>query len=186
MDKYGRKIFLLVGTSIMFVALLTLSTSLIIDGEHHNDVDNDSSGISLAGIIAVLSVLFFVFGFAIGLGAVIWVMMSELMGNRTRGKAVSIFLSINWASNFVIGMTSLVLVDAFGNVETDMDDDEINDARRSGVAYLYYLFAGITFFSVTVIYYFIPETKGKKPEDFVDFDTTAIDAPLLSKSTGDV
>jgi SP family facilitated glucose transporter-like MFS transporter 8 len=186
MDKYGRKIFLLVGTSIMFVALLTLSTSLIIDGEHHNDVDNDSSGISLAGIIAVLSVLFFVFGFAIGLGAVIWVMMSELMGNRTRGKAVSIFLSINWASNFVIGMTSLVLVDAFGNVETDMDDDEINDARRSGVAYLYYLFAGITFFSVIVIYYFIPETKGKKPEDFVDFDTTAIDAPLLSKSTGDV
>lgn len=185
MDKYGRKIFLLVGTSIMFVALLTLSTSLIIDGQHHNDVDNDNSGISLAGIIAVLSVLFFVFGFAIGLGAVIWVMMSELMRNRTRGKAVSIFLSINWASNFVIGMTSLVLVDAFGDVESNMDDDELNDARRNGVAYLYYLFAGITFLSVLVTYHFVPETKGKKPEDFMDVDPTAIDAPLLFKNSGE-
>lgn len=55
------------------------------------------------GAIAVIAVLLFVFGFAIGLGAVVWVVMSELMPTRLRTKAFSLFVSINWGFNLLIG-----------------------------------------------------------------------------------
>lgn len=63
-DSMGRKTLLLSGTYIMFGALMVLSMVLWI---------GDSIGESIQGIIAVLAVLVFVFGFAIGLGAVAWV-----------------------------------------------------------------------------------------------------------------
>ncbi|RLN27229.1 hypothetical protein BBJ28_00018940 [Nothophytophthora sp. Chile5] len=61
-DSYGRRPLLLLGTTIMVVALVVLSWSLL--------YLNDS--LETQGVVAVLSVLAFVGGFAVGLGAVVW------------------------------------------------------------------------------------------------------------------
>jgi SP family arabinose:H+ symporter-like MFS transporter len=177
MDKYGRKIFLIIGTSIMCVSLIVLSTSLLTTT---TESSASSTGTTVGGIIAVISVLFYIFGFAIGLGAVVWVMLSELMQVRTRSKAISLFLSVNWASNFTIGMTSLIAIDLLGGIHAGMTDDEELHARTHGVAYLYYIFAALSGLAVVYMYICVPETKGKKPEDFLE--ESDVKSPLLQQT----
>ena len=47
-----------------------------------------------------------------------------------------------------------------------MDDEESEDAEREGVAYLYIVFTVMCIVSTIFIYFVVPETKGKTPEDF--------------------
>jgi sugar porter (SP) family MFS transporter len=155
-DIYGRKILLFSGTCIMFVSLVILSAALLSD---------DSSN---TGLFAVMAVLLYVFGFAIGLGAVVWVMMSELIPTRSRSKAVSLFLTINWVGNFCIGLFSLEAINGLGGVTDDMSDDATADAEKQGVGYLYIIFAATSCMACFYIWFQVPETKGKNPEDFQD------------------
>ena len=116
---------------------------------------------SIQGVIAVLATLWYVFGFAVGLGSVAWVVMSEICPIRIRTKAFSLFVSINWMCNLVIGLLTLSAIDGLGGVDYhNMDDDEIANAQKNGVAYLYFLFAGICFFSLIFVRAKVPETKG--------------------------
>lgn len=94
-DVYGRKTLILTGSCIMFGALMLLSMVLWFGNE---------LGGSTQGGIAVLGVLIFVFGFAVGLGAACWVIFSELVPTRLRTKAFGVFMSVNFAFNIVIGM----------------------------------------------------------------------------------
>ena len=59
MDKTGRRTLLLRGTSIMASALLVLSTVLLFANGNE----------TAQGVVAILAVLVFVFGYAVGLGA---------------------------------------------------------------------------------------------------------------------
>jgi sugar porter (SP) family MFS transporter len=156
-DVMGRKQLLLRGTNLMTCALLVLSITLL--------AANNSQ--TLQGYIAVFAVLFFVIGFAIGLGAVSWVVMSEIMSTRLRTKAFGLFVSINWGFNLVIGLTTLPAIDFLGGTKSDMDDDETSDARKEGVAYLYIILACVCFCATLFMIFFVPETKGKSPEDFM-------------------
>ncbi|CAM9313976.1 unnamed protein product, partial [Ectocarpus fasciculatus] len=155
-DILGRKTLLQVGTQIMTAALLLLSVILL--------TANDN--VPVQGAIAVVAVLIFVFGFAIGLGAVSWVVMAEIMSTRLRSKAFGLFVSINWGFNLIIGMLTLSAIEGLGGTTSDMDDDEQDDANKRGVAYLYFIIAGICFASVLFIMKYIPETRGKTPESF--------------------
>jgi len=62
-------------------------------------------------------VLTFMIGFAMGLGAVVWVLMSEIMPTKLRAKAMSLFLSINWFFNFLIGFLTLTAINNLGDVK---------------------------------------------------------------------
>eukprot|EP00981_Chlorochromonas_danica_P016011 scaffold15201_cov378-Ochromonas_danica.AAC.1 len=46
-----------------------------------------------------------------------------------------------------------------------MDDDEEADAQKKGVAYLYFIFAGITAVTLVFVVTYVPETKGMNPEE---------------------
>ncbi len=90
--------------------------------------------------------------------------MSEIMPNRLRMKAVSLFLSVNWGFNLVIGLLTLTAIDGLGGVKSSMDDDETAAAEKNGVAYLYFVFAGFTALCLVFIHIYVPETKGTKIE----------------------
>jgi len=169
-DIYGRKILLFCGTCTMCVALVILSASLL------SSSDSNSSG-----LVAVFAVLLYVFGFAIGLGAVVWVMMSELIPTRSRSKAVSLFLTINWVGNFCIGLFSLEAINALGGVGANMSDDAVQNAEKEGVGYLYIIFAATSCLACFYIWFQVPETKGKRPEDF----QTDAQRGLLDGAEGD-
>eukprot|EP00604_Paraphysomonas_vestita_P001944 CAMPEP_0174821704 /NCGR_PEP_ID=MMETSP1107-20130205/9207_1 /TAXON_ID=36770 /ORGANISM="Paraphysomonas vestita, Strain GFlagA" /LENGTH=521 /DNA_ID=CAMNT_0016039023 /DNA_START=23 /DNA_END=1588 /DNA_ORIENTATION=+ len=174
-DISGRKTLLLRGINLMTVSLLILSITLL--------VANDAQ--KLQGFIAVFAVLFFVIGFAIGLGAVSWVIMSEIMSTRLRTKAFGLFVSVNWGFNLVIGLTTLPAIDFLGGTKSSMDDDETSDARKEGVAYMYIILAGICFLATLFIVFFVPETKGKSPEDFMT-DVSVYKGEKVRRHEGDM
>jgi MFS family permease len=94
------------------------------------------------GALAVVAVLIYVIGFAVGLGAVCWVIMTEVIPDRLRVKAISIFLNVSWACNLVISMVTLPAIDLLGGVKAGMDDEETSDAEKKGVSFLYFIFLG--------------------------------------------
>jgi hypothetical protein len=156
-DLMGRKQLLEVGMVLMTSSLLVLALVLLTSAFSER----------LQGLLAVVAVLVYVVGFAIGIGAVMWVMMCELMDQRVRSKAFGLFISINWGINLVIGLLTLSAIDALGGLHSDMDDDEESEAEKRGVAYLFVVFGGICFLSQIFIRFYVPETKGKSPNDFI-------------------
>jgi MFS family permease len=161
-DKVGRKVLLNTGTCIMFVSLSVLAVVLLCP------IDD-----KLQGWLAVLAILLYIVGFAIGLGAVVWVVMSEVMPTRVRSKAMSLFLNINWASNLVVGALTLTAIDSLGGAKDSMDDDAKGNAEKKGVAYIYIIFAAVCLVTLVFMAFYVPETKGTKPEE--------VKKPLLSK-----
>jgi hypothetical protein len=95
---------------------------------------------------------------------VTWTVMSEIMPTRLRMKAVSLFLSVNWGANLVIGLLTLTAIDGLGGVKKSMDDDEVASAEKNGVAYLYFIFAAFTVMCLLFMHACVPETKGTTPE----------------------
>eukprot|EP01039_Chlorochromonas_danica_P000134 gene132-142_t len=165
-DHSGRRILLLRGSYVMLGALALLSTVLLCSIQD-----------AAQGAIAVVAVLIYVFGYAIGLGAVVWVILSEIMPTRLRMKAVSLFLSINWAANLAISMLTLTAIDGLGGVHSGMDDDAEGQAQKKGVAILYIIFAAFTVAAIVFIHMLVPETKGKSPEEL---GQVSVKTPLLT------
>ena len=152
---------------VRLVSLIALSVILI------SDLDPKTQG-----ILAVVFVLTFVIGFAMGLGAVAWVIMSEIVPTSVRVKSMSLFLSINWVCNIVISFLTLTAIDELGGSTSGMDDDDkIADHQKKGVGYLYFIFAGFTLAAVIFMFFFVPETKGYKNDGVA----TTVSSPLLDE-----
>lgn len=171
MDKHGRRTLLLWGTSIMSASLVVLASVLLLANGNE----------AVQGIISIMAILVFVFGFAIGLGAVSWVVMAEIMPTRLRTKAYGMFVSISYGCNLFIGLLTLTAIKELGGSKASMDDDETEDANKKGVAYLYALFAVISASSYLFISMHVPETKGKNPKDFMGsgVEGSEVLSPLL-------
>jgi sugar porter (SP) family MFS transporter len=146
-DRAGRRSLLIGGTSAMVGALLLLGIVLL----SMNDYPDAQ------GILAVLALLLFVCGFAIGLGAVAWVVMGEVVPTRVRSKANSLFVAENWGWNLILASTVLYAINGLGG--GDSDDD-----KKKGVAILYFIFCGVALLGVFFCFTF-PETKGKSLEE---------------------
>lgn len=164
-DKMGRRILLLRGTYIMLVALVMLSVVLL------SPIEDTAQG-----ALAVIAVLVYVIGYAIGLGAVVWTILSEIMPTRLRMKAVSLFLSLSWGCNLAISLLTLPAIDGLGGVHGGMDDDAEASAEKKGVAILYLIFAGFTACALVFVHALVPETKGRSPEDLGDVSKSLLSA----------
>ena len=154
-DTMGRKILLLIGLSLMLLSLIVLGITLLTANKYQ----------TTQGIVSVIMVLVFIAGFAIGLGAVCWVILSEIMTTRLRSKAMSLFLSINWGSNLIISLFTLTLINKFGNVNSNNDDMIYKAGQKNGVARLFLVFASFTFITWLFVFFYVPETKGSNPDD---------------------
>jgi hypothetical protein len=77
-----------------------------------------------------------------------------------RVKAVSVFLSVNWSSNLLIGLFTLTSIDALGGVASGQSDDEVGREEKRGVAYLYLIFASVVASTLAFLFFYVPETKG--------------------------
>jgi len=134
LDKEGRRILLLIGTAGMAVCLAALSVGFFFPS-------------GFVDMFSLISMMAYVGFFAIGLGPVTWVVLSEIYPLKVRGVAMTVALFVNWLSNYLVALTFLDLVAWIG----------------SGGTFLFY--ALITAAAFFFVYRFIPETKGKSLEE---------------------
>ena len=127
-DKFGRKPLLYIGLSGMLISLFALSGAFAL-GE---------SGKWLA----VVSVVVYIASFAMSLGPICWIMVSEIMPLKIRGFAMSAATVANFAFNFIVVLSFLPMLEIFGKTPT------------------FFVFGLITLISLFFVYFFVPETKG--------------------------
>jgi MFS family permease len=102
-DRLGRRPLLLIGNIGMGLSLAALSLSFLLN-----------AGPEVLKIVGVGSTFVFVAFFAISLGPVFWVMISEIYPLRIRGFAMSFATAISWLSNMIVSYSFPVLLDRLG------------------------------------------------------------------------
>ena len=84
------------------------------------------------------------------LGPICWIMVSEIMPLKIRGFAMSAATVANFAFNFIVVLSFLPMLEAFGKAPT------------------FSIFGLITILSLFFVYFFVPETKGISLEKIED------------------
>ena len=97
-DRIGRRVLLMIGSTGMFLSLGTMawvfSQAPLVDGE---PVLQGAS----APIALVAANLFVVF-FGMSWGPAVWVLLGEMFSNRIRGTALGLAAAAQWLANFAI------------------------------------------------------------------------------------
>lgn len=137
-DKWGRKPLVIVGSLGMATGIFGLA--LCISYENF-------------GIIALLSVLMFIGSFAMSMGPVVWVLLSEIFSNKIRGKAMAIAVAAQWISNFLVTQTFPIL------------NNQAALQKIFNGSFAFWLYGFFCIFTMFFTWKFIPETKGKTLEE---------------------
>ena len=98
------------------------------------------------GWLALASLMVYVGSFAVGLGPVFWLMLSEIYPLRIRGRAMSIGTLANWAANLIVAVSFLTLTQTLGKPIT------------------FWLFGLISIGAWVFAFALVPETKGRSLE----------------------
>jgi sugar porter (SP) family MFS transporter len=135
LDRLGRRPLLLIGMAGMVVSLAMLGTAFLFPH------------LPALRWVAAGSLMLYVGSFAVGLGPVFWLLISEIYPVKIRGLAMSIATVANWGANLLVALTFLTLIQIMG---------------RPGTFWLYGLVGiGAWIFA----YMLVPETKGRSLED---------------------
>jgi SP family xylose:H+ symportor-like MFS transporter len=138
-DKFGRKPLVYVGSIGMLTGFLLLGFT----------IQQQS-----IGVLSLLGVLIFIGSFALSMGPVVWVLLSEMFPNKIRSVAMSVAVAVQWAGNYVVSQSFPIVTVS-----------EVNNNSFWNGSLPYFIFS---FFIIVIIWFtykFIPETKGKSLEE---------------------
>jgi sugar porter (SP) family MFS transporter len=135
-DRAGRRPLLIIGLIGMIISLALLGLVFALGA---------TSG--AAGLLATVCLGLYIASFAISLGPVFWLMISEIYPLRIRGTAMSVASIANWGSNWLVALTFPVLLATFGGAGS------------------FWLFAGLGIVAWFFVYFRVPETKGRSLEE---------------------
>jgi SP family galactose:H+ symporter-like MFS transporter len=131
LDRVGRRPLLLVGIVGMGLTLLGLSVAFYLG----------TSGDALR-YIAIACTFIYIICFAFSLGAILWLIVSEIFPLEVRATAMSVAVFSCWIANFAVSSTFLTLLNALGPSAT------------------FLMYALMCVLSFIFCYYKTPETKG--------------------------
>jgi len=131
-DRIGRKPLLLIASVGMGVSLALLGTAFLFE--------------MFTGRWVLLFILTYVASFAVAMGPVVWVVISEIFPTRIRGRAMSIATVCLWISCYAVSQFFPIMLEKL----------------KGSVFLLYAVICGLSFLFVL---YFVPETKGKTLEE---------------------
>ena len=135
-DRAGRRPLLIIGLIGMIISLALLGVVFATGGAG-----------GAAGLLATVCLGLYIASFAISLGPVFWLMISEIYPLNIRGKAMSVASIANWGSNWLVALTFPVLLATFGGAGS------------------FWLFAVLGVVAWFFVYFRVPETKGKTLEE---------------------
>jgi sugar porter (SP) family MFS transporter len=99
------------------------------------------------GIFVLIAILFFIASFATSVGPGYWILISEILPNKLRGIGISIIQGLT-------SLASMVVVLLFPW-----------ELKVLGITGTFFIYSLVTGFTICLVYYFIPETKGRSLEE---------------------
>ena len=133
-DKLGRKPILYFGLSILLVSCLVVGYMFNLE----------TAGVTLnttQQYTLLFFCLFYIFGFAVSLGPIIWIVCAEIFPLEGRDIGVTITTMANWIFNTIIGSYTLIWFE------------------KMGVGQTFYMFGAVCFVGFILVNKFTPETK---------------------------
>ncbi|XP_062018553.1 sugar transporter ERD6-like 7 [Rosa rugosa] len=137
MDKAGRKPLILISGSGLVLGCVLTAISFFLKV---NDM-----ALGAVGALAVTGILVYIGSFSIGMGAVPWVVMSEIFPINIKGQAGSLATLVNWFGAWLCSYTFNFLM-SWSSYGT------------------FILYAAINGLGIVFVVFLVPETKGKTLE----------------------
>ncbi|CAN0856060.1 Sugar transporter ERD6-like 16 [Linum grandiflorum] len=138
MDKSGRRPLIMVSATGTFLGCSMAGASFFF--KSHDLL------LDWVPILAVSGVLVYISAFSIGMGAVPWVIMSEIFPINMKGVGGSVVVLVNWLGAWAVSFTFNFLM----------------SWSSSGTFFLY---SGFSILTILFVAKFVPETKGKTLEE---------------------
>lgn len=138
-DRFGRKPLIYIGSVGMLVGFILLGVTLMADS---------------VGLLSLFGVLIFIASFAMSMGPVVWVILSEMFPNNIRSMAMSIAVAAQWAANYIVTQAFPVIAES-----------KTNQSIFWNGSLPYFIFSIFILAIIFFTYKYIPETKGKTLEE---------------------
>lgn len=137
-DRLGRRLLMMIGAAGMGVSLAAMGLSAYLQ---------------TTGLWMLLFILGYIACFALSVGPVTWVILSEIFPTRIRGRAMAIATVCLWIANYIISQTFPMM---------DENPWLVATFHRGFPFWLYGAFCVVL---LVVVWRFVPETKGKTLEE---------------------
>ena len=137
-DRWGRKPLMIVGSAGMGLSLVGLGYAA-----YHN----------ILAAWVLICILGFIACFAVSMGPVVWIIISEIFPTRIRGRAVAVSALLLWTANYLMSQSFPII---------NEDPWLISVFHHAFPFWLYSLFCLAT---VLFVWLVVPETKGKTLEE---------------------
>jgi len=137
-DIVGRKPLMTIGSAGMGICLLAMGLAAYLQ---------------TTGLWMLLFILGYIACFALSVGPVTWVILSEIFPTRIRGRAMAIATICLWIANYIISQTFPMM---------DANPWLLEKFHR---AFPFWLYGAFCLVLLLVVRAFVPETKGKTLEE---------------------
>ena len=137
-DKLGRKPLMLIGSAGMGISLLAMGLAAYFQRTE---------------LWMLLFILSYIACFALSVGPVTWVILSEIFPTRIRGRAMAIATVCLWVANYIVSQTFPM-----------MDENQWLLARFHH-AFPFWVYGVFSAVLLGFVWRFVPETKGKTLEE---------------------
>jgi len=137
-DRIGRKPLMLIGAAGMGISLVAMGLAA------------QFQAVSLWVLLLILS---YIACFALSVGPVTWVLLSEIFPTSIRGRAMSVATFCLWSANFVVSQTF------------PMMDENPWLISRFNHGFPFYVYAAFCLVLVLTVWKAVPETKGRSLEE---------------------
>jgi MFS transporter, SP family, galactose:H+ symporter len=147
-DRLGRRKLYFIGLSGIAVALVCMGLGFMLPG---------------AGKwFLVISMLVYIAFFAISLGPLGWLLISEVFPTKVRGLGASIGSLSNWGFNTLVVWTFYKMASAIGNAKDVVvpAGKDLSEVCPSCVGGVFWIFAAVALIGIVWGFFYIPETKG--------------------------
>jgi MFS transporter, SP family, xylose:H+ symportor len=141
-DRLGRKPLMILGSAGMGISLTFLGLAAYLQKTE---------------LWVLTFMLTYIASFAIAIGPVTWVLLSEIFPTKVRGRAMAIATLLLWLANYIVSQTFPIL------------DEHPFLVATFHHGFAFWLYAAMCLVLIFVVWRWVPETKGKTLEEIEQY-----------------